>query len=397
MAAPLARTQRLHALDSLRAVMMLLGLVLHSAINYAVVDVGEAWPFKDRASTHPLFDLLVGLIHAFRMPVFFVVAGFFGALLFYEKSPRAMVTNRLARVLYPFLVFVLLLWPAVVFAFTFSGAAAEGAASPWGAGLAPFSSLWAFLPFDTMHLWFLYYLVFYSFAGWGLGALLQRAPALARGLARLFTALTGPPLLRPLFFAAPTFVLLYLMDTPWAEKTGGFLPAWKPLLLYFVFYVFGWFLYAERERIAGTARFAWLWTAVATLAFLVKGPPGALPTTAVMGLNALLVWGFVFGLTGLFVRYGSAYSARMRWVSDASYWFYLVHLPLTAFFPGLLVGTGLPALAKFALVLGATSLCCWLSYTYLVRSTSVGLFLNGRKYPRGTPEAATTAQAPGRG
>ena len=59
-----------------------------------------AWPFKDRDSTHPLFDLLVGYIHAFRMPVFFAVAGFFGALLFHEKSPRDMLKNRLARGLF---------------------------------------------------------------------------------------------------------------------------------------------------------------------------------------------------------------------------------------------------------------------------------------------------------
>jgi len=384
MTKPPQRTERLHALDSLRAVMMLLGLVLHSAINYAVVDVGAAWPFKDRQSTNPLFDLLVGYIHAFRMPVFFVVAGFFGALLFYEKSPQAMLKNRLARVLYPFLAFVLLLWPLVVFAFTFSGAAAGGAASPWAAGLAPFSSLWSFVPSDTMHLWFLYYLVFYSFAGWALGALLRRAPITSTWIKRVFAALLGPPLLRPLFFALPTFSLLYLMDTPWAEKTGGFWPAWKPLLLYFSFYLFGWLLYSARDRVPRMARYAWAWTAVATAAFLLKGPPGTGSAPAAMALNAVGVWAFVFGLTGLFVRYGSAYSARMRWVSDASYWFYLVHLPLAAFFPGLLVGTGLPAFVKFCLVLGAVTLCCWMSYAYLIRSSTIGYFLNGRKYPRST-------------
>jgi hypothetical protein len=42
MTAPDAR--RYHSLDALRAAMMLLGIVLHSAVNYAVVSIGEAWP-----------------------------------------------------------------------------------------------------------------------------------------------------------------------------------------------------------------------------------------------------------------------------------------------------------------------------------------------------------------
>jgi peptidoglycan/LPS O-acetylase OafA/YrhL len=72
----------------------------------------------------------------------------------------------------------------------------------------------------------------------------------------------------------------------------------------------------------------------------------------------------------------------MRFVSDASYWFYLIHLPLTALGAGLLIGSGLPAAVKFMLVLGGTTVVCWVTYFYLVRSTFVGKFLNGRKHRR---------------
>jgi glucan biosynthesis protein C len=103
---------------------------------------------------------------------------------------------------------------------------------------------------------------------------------------------------------------------------------------------------------------------------------------ASMALNALTVWCLVFGITGLFVRYFDNDSVTMRFVSDASYWFYLVHLPLTALGAGLLIGSGLSAGIKFALVLGGTTAVCWVTYFYLVRSTFVGEFLNGRKHPR---------------
>jgi hypothetical protein len=40
----------------------------------------------------------------------------------------------------------------------------------------------------------------------------------------------------------------------------------------------------------------------------------------------------------------------------------------------------IPAFAKFMIVLLVTSLICLVTYHYLVRSTFIGKFLNGRKY-----------------
>lgn len=41
---------RVHALDALRAAMMLLGLVLHAAASYVVTPLERGWPFKDATS-----------------------------------------------------------------------------------------------------------------------------------------------------------------------------------------------------------------------------------------------------------------------------------------------------------------------------------------------------------
>ena len=62
--------------------MMMLGVVLHSGLNYAISDI-EAWNVKDPHSTSYFFDFLCDWIHLFRMPIFFWISGFFGALLFY--------------------------------------------------------------------------------------------------------------------------------------------------------------------------------------------------------------------------------------------------------------------------------------------------------------------------
>ena len=39
-------TERYHGLDAMRAVMMLLGLVLHSMASYTTAPIGDAWPFN---------------------------------------------------------------------------------------------------------------------------------------------------------------------------------------------------------------------------------------------------------------------------------------------------------------------------------------------------------------
>jgi fucose 4-O-acetylase-like acetyltransferase len=45
------------------------------------------------------------------MPAFFLLSGFFGALLWQRRGARAMLKNRIERIVLPFAVFVVLLYP----------------------------------------------------------------------------------------------------------------------------------------------------------------------------------------------------------------------------------------------------------------------------------------------
>src|SRR4051794_3556469 len=85
---------RLHALDNLRALMMWLGIVLHVAVIHMVANAPLPW--RDEARTR-FADTLTGFIHAFRMPVFFILAGFFVALLLQSRGPAGLVKHRLRR------------------------------------------------------------------------------------------------------------------------------------------------------------------------------------------------------------------------------------------------------------------------------------------------------------
>jgi glucans biosynthesis protein C len=103
------RPDRLHALDNQRAVMMWLGIVLHVAVIYTVAPT--ILPWHDRA-IHGLADALVIVIHSFLMPVFFILAGFFVALLLQKRGVRGMLRHRLRRLGLHFTV----LWPPLYIA-----------------------------------------------------------------------------------------------------------------------------------------------------------------------------------------------------------------------------------------------------------------------------------------
>ncbi len=73
---------RFHDLDALRATAMLLGVVLHATLFL----IPAAWPIQDAwaGSVPPQenpYGYLLSAIHGFRMPVFFLLSGFFTALL----------------------------------------------------------------------------------------------------------------------------------------------------------------------------------------------------------------------------------------------------------------------------------------------------------------------------
>jgi len=99
-------------------------------------------------------------------------------------------------------------------------------------------------------------------------------------------------------------------------------------------------------------------------------------------LYSLAMLLLVFGVTGFFVKYFENPSRRWRYLADSSYWLYLIHLPLVVWLQVALYGWGVHWTLKFALINGVAFSIMLLSYHYLVRSTFIGMTLNGRKYPK---------------
>lgn len=378
--------------------MMLLGLLLHSMVSFTATPLGDAWPYQD-AAHHTVFDVGVFLIHVFRMPLFFLMAGFFAAFLYFRRGAWPMLRNRTARVALPFVVFLALLFPITSAGFVFTtGGGVNGGWSLAAAYLLDPRQWLAEL--STIHLWFLYYLLLFYAAILIVGPLGRR---LGRSDEAPVARRLGAFIHHPVGFVACcaiTFVTLLPMEFAGLDTETTFLVQPKILVAYGVFVMFGWLLYVNREHVDGFARRAWPFTiaglAVTTvyLAYVIATVPEV--TVASKALAALAMWTLIYGIMGLFVRYYDRPRPMGRYLADASYWLYLTHLPFAIWTPGLMNGWAASPFAKSAITLAVTTIVTLTSYHFLVRSTAIGALLNGRRYPRALPrfEAQETPLVP---
>ena len=90
---------------------MLLGIGLHGVISFTTFAV-FFWPAVDN-STGSGFDLFFHAVHGFRMPVFFLLSGYFTAMLWRKRGLRALLGHRFRRIFLPLILGWLLIVPLV--------------------------------------------------------------------------------------------------------------------------------------------------------------------------------------------------------------------------------------------------------------------------------------------
>ena len=153
--------KRFHSLDAMRAILMLLGVYFHLAHAYAPFNTG--WT-RNPESVSMFFAFFIFTSNYFRMHAFFLIAGFFGALLYERKGAREMISNRFKRIFLPLIVMI---WPISVSIrfsqeFAYHQVKGIGFTHSLANSLGIFNSL-EILPWSTQHLWFLNFLFFMSF------------------------------------------------------------------------------------------------------------------------------------------------------------------------------------------------------------------------------------------
>ena len=73
------------------------------------------------------------------------------------------------------------------------------------------------------------------------------------------------------------------------------------------------------------------------------------------------------------------HSKAIRYLTDSSYWVYLINMPIVAVFQLLLYSVDIPIIFKFLISFSGALIMSIISYEYFVRYTFIGSILSKRK------------------
>lgn len=356
-------SERMHFMDRLRGVLMALGVAIHAAMAF---DTGRQWVVSD-PSGHPAFGIVVNVIHLYRMPLFFLVSGYFTCLLYDKYSVSQFLRGRALRIVVPFLATLLTANTMLILVFEASHLRTVTIAH-W---IGP--------------LWFLAYLyaylsVFSLSMRWGDSL---RIPAAMTE--RLCTTNWRWPAIMAAFVVAFVAVrsivkLCGLWDTVWI----GFVDAFD-FLEYSVYFAAGLLMYRSRAFFDAMTRanVAIAISALATLLVFVGQHHFGWPNLGDGLLHYLLqkaavVLGAAVVMT-TFRKTCDADSPGARFFADASYTIYLLHGPFLVGFATLLLPVALPALIKFVMLVAFTLACTLALHAWIIaRAPLLTLLFNGK-------------------
>jgi peptidoglycan/LPS O-acetylase OafA/YrhL len=241
------------------------------------------------------------------------------------------------------------------------------------------------------HLWFLWFLcwliaIFAAFAwasdrfGWG-------KPPRILILSSLRFLWLIPLTLVPQFFmgpGAPSFG---------PDTSESLVPMPHLLLYYGIFFTFGAMYFDADDEGGRLGRWWWLLLPCALLVALpvAVATMGYRPITSIA--QVFYTWMMCCGVMGLFRKILKRENKTVRYVSDASYWLYLTHLPLILAAQVLVSDWPLPAILKFAMVTTVVTGALLVVYQTMVRYTWIGTMLNGRR-TRPVRHGQQTARSP---
>lgn len=342
------------------------------------------------------------------MSLFFLLAGFFARMLLERRGVGGFILDRAKRIALPLVSFWPLVFGVIVAVLIWTAVRANG-----GADSPPPPPMTA-QTFPLTHLWFLYVLlIFYAVALVlrGLVSLIDRGGAMrTRFVDPVVKWIAGP--YAPLLLAAPVCAALYFQPN-WMMWFGvptpdtGLVPNNAALVAYGLAFGFGWLVNRQIDILRGWS-IRWrpnpiigVASAATCLSMVGAGPlltpvePGT-EKLIYAAFYALAVWGWTLGLIGVAMRYLSSQSPVRRYLADASYWIYIVHLPLVLALQAALAPYAWPWFVKYPLILAVAFAIMLASYQVMVRHSFIGAMLNGRTPSKSDKPGgeASTAPAP---
>lgn len=406
------RPSRLPAIDAVRAAAMLLGVLLHAAAPYMHLPLrGLIMPLQEPASSR-LPDTIFWILHAFRVPMFFVVAGFFARDSLARKGPDAFLKSRWKRIALPLLIaypiITIVIHPIWLWGWVTRGWASWGHLFSLKFGPELERAVWG-----LHHLWFLEYLFLYSIVLWGAARLTRRdpspptRPANARvvraadvSLGQQSETFTPAPKPTPRVWRLWLLILLVIALGTWIFSVDAswyldfhdvYVPERLPLAYNALFFAMGLLLRREWLRLIALLSPVFLlfaagclWPMLNLIAGSVwqtdHGPrQGRLSDIAsdrlVLGTLVTAIAAFAsLGLIGLASLLCSHATRLGGFLVDSAYWVFLTHLPWVGL--AVMLQRAVPIAPELKMCIAAALAGAMSLVTFIpIRSTKLGRWL----------------------
>jgi glucan biosynthesis protein C len=344
-------SMRYHGLDLARAVFMSLGVIYHSAKVY---QADGGWRVS-APEGHPAFNALAMIIHDFRMPAFYIIAGFFFVLIVEKYGKKRSFFDRTLKLGVP-LLFVGLTFNFIMnklsYNHTFSSGADYYIKGEW-----------------LGHLWFIGNLLFYTAVS------LPFVQYFISEKSRQFRAIT---LAFIAFVAAPFLSLCFSIVGKELYDSDFLFLSFEKIYYYFPFYFLGIFFYSVRSKFlsllnlkvslfllacAVVANVLSGWTEIAELSWSLK--------EIVRRSGTIFLAISLIGFLNAFARDSKFIQKHV----EASYTIYLLHQPLIIILFYVISLVELNAITSFLILSLSVYLLCYLVHQKVVRQNTVLLFL----------------------
>ena len=366
--------KRFYGLDALRAIAMFMGIVLHAALPYVNFNIPD-WP-SEKSSSEPI-SVIFQFIHLWRMPLFFILSGFFSNLLITRHNWAYWWKNRIFRVLFPLIIFSPIMMTTLPWI--------------WAFGYTQKSDFIVSMAGYPYHLWFLWHLIiflvisvilklyFLIFTKILLSLKLNILINISSNIKHYF--------LKFLFYSKIPIPFILCISLLSFGESGTELVA-NPLLSG-MYFMFGYQIY-KNNNLQNMVR-NWKYYALISIFFFVlhtlidieiikldfeNQPIYWIPFILIKNFNSVF---FSIFFIGLFEHKLFDHNKILRIFSDSAYWIYLIHLPIVSFITFFMFRFNFEIEFKFILSILLTSIISYLSYKYLIRSSYIGVLLNGKK------------------
>lgn len=417
---------RRYELDWLRT-LIVLGIIPYHAL--VIFGASSAISLKSAQST-PAFAVLGGFVLTWGIPSIFLMAGAATRLALERRAPSAYIRERFGRLLVPMVLVAVIFSPVQAYFILLSNPSLVSL-SPvpiqhpeqlgdfrtfYGTYLTLLvSTVRAYSPrIGTLvlaHVWFIPRLLVVSLLTVLLVVCLRRAGQRVRAHA---THLDQRPVLMLFGGGLATAVVVALLGPGWLEHFTIhwlFTDVWSDFVLDLALFLCGYLIYARprlSEAVCSRRIFTLLlglscWTMVAGVALVYRAPSASFAPASLLysGTQALSAWLLSLALLGFAMRYFTFTTRQQRYLSDATFPVYLVHMPILTIAAYYVLKLPLPWYLQVLLIIAATFVLAFGIFEFVLRRTPVTRFLFGVRGqglhddPHTVPAASTGRAARG--